>query len=314
MWWDGRMRAPLASLLMLLLSLPFSAAWGAPVSDQRDVLPDGELRLRMEAGRLVVRAGQEPKVLVEADLAPAQALRWRGNERGLALIIDDSTRLRPRDAEVRLTVPAGLRLVLSVGDAAVDAEGVGAAGLAVSGGNGDIRLASVAGSVAADSRAGRIEADLGNAGARVSTLSGAVVLRAAQGPSRLSVQTLSGTVDLSLAAPVAVKVETVSGAITARFDVLQSAEVQLESLRGDLTLDLAAGSAANLKLAAATGSIALPPDAVQQPEGSVRLGEGAGRVRMGSFAGGLTVLTTRVPAPTEAVTPITPPGARPASR
>lgn len=308
------MRAPLASLLMLLLSMPFSAAWAAPVSDQRDVLPDGELRLRMEAGRLVVRAGQEPKVLVEADLAPAQALRWRGNERGLALIIDDSTRLRPRDAEVRLTVPAGVRLVLSVGDASVDAEGVGASGLVVSGGNGDIRLSSVAGSVAADSRAGRIEADLSNAGARVSTLSGAVLLRAAQGPSRLSVQTLSGSVELNLAAPAAAKVETVSGAITARIDALQNSDVQLESLRGDLILDLAAGAPATLTLAAATGKIALPPDALQQADGSVRIGEAGGRVRMGSFAGGLTVLTTRVPAPTEAVTPVTPPGAGPASR
>ena len=308
------MRALFAPAVGLFLSLSFAAAWAAPVRDQRALQPDGELRVRMEAGRITVRAGTEPQALVEANLFPAQALRWRGDARGLALIIDDGTRLRPRDAELLLTVPAGVRLFLSVGDGAVDAEGVGAAGLVISGGDGDVRVVAAAGTLAASTRAGRIDAELGAADARLSTLSGAVVARSGQGPPRLTVQTLSGAVEVSLAAPERVTIETVSGDVAARFESLQGADVQLESLRGNVLLDVPQGVAASLELDAAKGKVALPPDAAQQPDGSVRLGEGGGRVVMGSFTGGLTVSATRVPARPEAVTPLTPPVANPPVR
>ena len=246
----------LAFVLSLLLAASPAAA--LPVSDERPLQPDGELRLRMERGSLLVRVGDAPLARIDADLQPGQRLLWAGDDASAALRVADPDRLQPRPATVAMTVPAGVRLVLDLGDASLDLLAAGGGGLKVRSDNGAVRLDTTASDIRVDTLAGPVDAGL-------------------SGPGRLRVSTLSGSITVRLAAPAEV-------------------DAALESLSGVIRLRAPAGAAYRVELAQGSGSAAWPAAAALAPDGSLRLGEGGGRVRIASFSGAVEVLAD-LPAP-----------------
>jgi len=240
-----------------LLLTAFAAA-ALPLSDERPLQPDGELRLRMDGGSLLVRVGDEPVARVDADLQPGQRLLWAGGPAGAALRVADPDRLQPRAATVALTVPVGASLVIDLGDASLDLLAAGGGGLRVRSANGDVRLDTAAPDIRVD--------------------------------------TLAGSVDVGLSGPGRLRVITLSGSITARLAAPAEVDAALESLSGAIRLRAPAGAAYRVELAQGSGSAAWPAAAALAPDGSLRLGEGGGRVRIAAFSGAVEVLAD-LPAP-----------------
>lgn len=267
----------------------FAAAWGLlalagmnapvsalPVSDRRPVDPAGELRLRMDAGRLVARPGAEPAIAVEADLPPGMALRWREVRDGWVLVVDDRERLLPREARVTLTVPPGLRLRIESGDASVDLEGVGGAGLVVRGGRSPVRIVSASG-----------------------------------GP--IAAETTGGSLRFEIDRPGRIRAATLGGSMEMRAIVLAEADVRLETLTGDVVLRVPVGGPATIRPRLAGGTLTLPAAAKATSDGRVQLGEGAGRVDLASLSGDAALLEdaglVAPPPPPPVAPPVAPPRA-----
>lgn len=262
---------------LLALAGMIDPASALPVSDRRPVDPAGELRLRMDAGRLVARPGTEAAIAVEADLPPGMALRWREVRGGWALVVDDRERLLPREARVNLTVPPGLRLRIDAGDAGVDLEGVGGAGLVVRAGRSPVRIASAnSGPITAETTGGDLRFEL-------------------ERPGRIRAATLGGEMDI-------------------RATVLVEADVRLETLSGGISLRVPVGGPATIRPRLARGLLTLPEAATATPDGRVRLGEGAGRVDIGSLAGDAALIEDAglVPPPSPPPPPPPPAGTTPA--
>lgn len=248
------MRAVVCLLLVLLPGL--AGAVLLPVIDTRPLAAEAELRLRMEAGRIELRAGNEPQVRLEGELAPGTRLRWQERVGGLALLIETPARLRPSPAVLRLVVPSSARLRLDVGDAEVLADGVGAGGLHLRGGRGDLQV------------------------------------QGGPGLRDLRIESTSGAIRIELPQAGRVRAESVAGRIELRLGSAEGAEVRLESFTGPLALHLPPGLPARLRLRQAQGPLLLPEEARLRPDGDVDLGEGegGGRITLQSFSGPVQVL------------------------
>jgi len=288
------MRAPRLTLACLvLLALPASARVVA-VAEERPLAAAQAFHLRVEAGSVQVRPGPSGAVRFEAALAPGQRVLWRESADRRVLVIDDSERLSPRPAALRISVPPEAPLVLHLGGASLDLLGVGARRLVVRG----AAEARVAGAFAAvDIVAdGPVDLRLDDPSGDVRAEGSAVRLLASGAADAVSVNARSGPATLDLESPRRVRATSTAGAITLRLGQAANADVLLESLSGDLRIDLVEAWPGSIIPLLARGEVDIPeamtPRRVPAAGGT---GEG-GRLVLRSFSGNARVAVVARPA------------------
>lgn len=274
------------------------ASVAAPLRDERPLATAQVLHLRLAAGDVVVRGGDAGRAVVEADLQPGQRLVWRETADRLVLVIDDSARLTPRAAAVRLLVPADASLALDLGDATLDLDGVGGERLVVRGGRGDVRLASAAAQVDVDTDAGRIDVRVDGARLRANSVAGAQRL-ASTGDGALAVATVSGAIDLRMAKGAPVRVSSVSGRVALVIDDTAGLDAHVDTLGGGIDLQVLGGKPFSATVAQARGRVAVPDAIERRPDGTLRFGEGGGTIRMASFSGAIDISVPASPVASE---------------
>ena len=222
-----------AAFALFAFVLGVTTAEALTVADERPIRPGQSFALRVDAGEVVVAAGEAGSVRVAADLQPGQRLAWRETSSRLALAVLDPARLSTRTARMRVNVPADASLALRLGVASLRLENVGGDRIRVEGG-GAIRIRTSARRVHVDSVDGPIDVDI-------------------SGPSRVRLSSLSGAVALGVAdaAGLNARVETVGGPITIR---------------------IAEGQTLDVVLTQASGTSTLPPGVILAPDGRLRIG------------------------------------------
>jgi hypothetical protein len=221
--------------LALLHAVPVGA-WAVSVAEERPLSAGQALHLRVDAGSVQVRLGEAGKVRVEAELAPGQRVGWRESSDRAALIVDDPERFSPRPVSLRVAVPSAARLVIHLGRGTLDLQGVEAERLVVRGGA-EVRVAGTfeAVDIAVDGPVDlRLDDPSGTVRAEGTEVS--VVARGVSGD--VVVDARRGAVTLSLDRPRRVRAMSVSGPISLRLGEASAADVLLDSLSGDLRVDL----------------------------------------------------------------------------
>jgi hypothetical protein len=196
--------------------------------------------ITLRTGRLVVRGTDRMTAELRSDDAP---YTLRSSAIGITIATSNdrgSSRSRSRSgsryadaSRLELTVPRGVRLIISAGSADVDVQDI-AGDVEVHGLSGDISLRAVGGRSMVETMSGDLQLTEGGNGARVTTMSGDITLRGVKGDA--DVHTTSGDVVLSMLRAASVKAESVSGDISFDGDVTDDAQLQLQSHSGDVTI------------------------------------------------------------------------------
>lgn len=282
----------LTSASLAILGLSAEAAV-VRVAEERPLDAGQALHLRLEAGSLEVRPGEAGKVGLEATLAPGQRVIWRESVDRRVLIVDDPERLSPRRSELRVAVPAGAPLVIHLGGASLDLQGAESPRLVVRGGSG----ARIAGAFdAADVRVdGALDLQLEGPTGDVRAEGREVEVVAQGAIGSVAVDAVGGPSTLALDRPRRVRATSVSGAITLRLGSASGADVVLESLSGDLRVDVVGAWPRAIVPQLATGDLSLPAAETPRVAAGAAVGEG-GRLVLRSFSGDARVESVAPPA------------------
>ena len=278
-----------------LLAFP-TATLGLVAVDERSLSPGQAFHLRIEAGEVQVRPGDAGKAGVQADLAPGQRIVWRESTDRQVLIVDDSERLVPRPSSLRLAVPPDTPLVIHLGRATLDLQGVGGEHLVVRGGAG-VRIvgAFMAADILVD---GPVDMTLEDASGDVRA-AGSTVRLVARGVSKaVSADALAGGIELVLDRPRRVRATSVAGPIALRLGEAADADVLLESLSGDLRVDLVDAWPGTIIPQLARGVFEAPEAMTPRIVPGATATAGGGRLVLRSFSGSVRVVVVPRPAGT----------------
>lgn len=279
----------------ILIALSVAAAVAATAADaalltEERALPEGRaVMLRIEAGNVVVEAGDPGIVAAEVDLLPGQRLLWREGLDHLVVVLDDSERVVPRPSAFRLRVPPTANLTLRLGDSALQLAGAGGQRLRVEGGRGDIVVASAAPDVVIETRQGAIDARIQGGRLATNSVGGRQRLEASA-QAEIEASSVDGPIEARLASGARVRLASVSGAI--RLDAADGAamDAQLETLAGDLELRLPSGEPFGVRVSQASGDVVLPPTYVPSGGGRWASASGGGVAQLVSFSGNIRVV------------------------
>ena len=291
--------------ILALLFLPLFAVCAqaaTPIDERRPVNADVQVRVENIAGSVKVRAGASDSVTIHGTLADgARPLRVEGDARRLSIIVEPESRegrgRRMSESHLEISMPASARLEVQVVSASIDVEGINGAGIELESVSGDIGYQGDATRVHLKSVSGDVTAQGAGRDWNVGTVSGGIVLPRAAGVVRA--ETVSGDVEVHLADIERVRMESVSGALSASGSLGAAGSLAMQSVSGVIELELAAAVDARIRASTFSGRV---ESSIGTPErsgigGGYRLdtvaGSGAGDVRLESFSGRIRIGTAR---------------------
>ncbi|HYW33111.1 MAG TPA: DUF4097 family beta strand repeat-containing protein [Gemmatimonas sp.] len=156
------------------------------------------------------------------------------------------------DARVEITVPRGVRVVISGGRADVEVDGIDG-DVEVRATSSDIMLRRLGGRAIVETLSGDIVVSEGVNGFRATTSSGDIEVQGLRGNA--DVQTHSGDVNVSGTDVTRFVVETITGDVTLDGSVTEDARVQVSTHTGDVLLRLPERSRGELQFSTFNGEI-----------------------------------------------------------
>lgn len=200
---------------------------------------------------------------------------------------------RMGETTLRLSVPRRAELNVEVVSASVDVDGTAGRRLSVESVSGALHLAGQPDECDLSSVSGRIEV----AGCRqrldVESVSGNVRVRDAGG--ELEFETVSGDINVDTARYRKLNAGTVSGTITIRGEVEADGRVEIESMSGDVSLQIAADASVDLHAETFSGRIRSDFGTVKSEDHGpgrsldTKIGRGGARVRIETFSGSIGI-------------------------
>ncbi len=248
--------------------------------------------LQLNAGTIVVTAATGSDIRVRASSENGR-VRLRASPT-LATLRAISGRGRGGDVEYEIAVPAGVRVLASVGRGDITVRGVRGdveARTTV----GDIELADIQGMVTIETVAGDVEAVRLRGGVRITTMNGDVDLTGVEGD--IVIESTSGDMTLSDIRSKVVRAEGVSGDIDFQGALQSDGRYEFTSHSGSVTMMLPPPTGALLTLATYNGSIESQFPITREPTQAnlaekrmqFRLGNGSARITVETFSGDITI-------------------------
>jgi hypothetical protein len=262
-----------------------------PVDEHRPLKADAKVTVSNIAGLIEVEAWDRNELALTGHLGEdVEKLEITGDEKSLRIEVKVPKTMfgsQDIDTELRLKVPAGVR---------IKASGVSA----------DVRVRGLKGEADLDSVSGDVAVEVGSARVRAHSVSGDVTVHAPNA-AEADAETVSG--DLSIIAGGDVGAKSVSGDVRVQARAVK--ELKAESVSGDLILDLDLGKDADVRAETLSGDVHLRVPA--EPEGALEMetfsgelhspwgkgladtksyrhdGSGKGLVRLHSFSGDVIV-------------------------
>ncbi len=248
----GRLHTVTTALCLAAVSAGPIAA--QVTSDTSFSLPrNAVVDITMRSGRLVVRGTDRSTAELRSD---DQRFDLRASGVGVVLAARDErendNRSRSRDRRLELTVPRGVRLVISAGSADVDVQDI-AGDVEIHSLSGDVTLRAIGGRMIVETLSGDVRLGDGSGEARVTTMSGDITLRDVRASA--DVHTTSGDVILSVLRAGQVKVESMSGDIRFDGDLAAAARVRFATHSGDVTMRLPEATRGTMELSTFNGEL-----------------------------------------------------------
>ncbi len=229
------------------------ARMGGPADTTFTLARNAIVDITVRRGYLVVRGSDRN----EAELRTRNsAYTLKSSGGGVALGVRDATgRTFTRDTEdsrVELTVPRGVRVVISAGTADVDIRDI-AGDVEVHSSNGDITLERLGGRAIVETLSGDLRLTDGVGDLRVTTSSGDVIASDVRGA--VDVQSTSGDLSVSGTRVPRLRLESISGDAEFEGSVTSDARLQISTHSGDVVLRLPEGTRGSLEFETHTGEM-----------------------------------------------------------
>jgi DUF4097 and DUF4098 domain-containing protein YvlB len=213
--------------------------------------------ITVRSGNVVVRGSDRDAGELRSS-SGAYTLRSTGV--GLVVGVGSSVRSVPRssrsddtgNSRLELTVPRGVRVVISAGRADVEVRDI-EGDVEVRSSSGDVTLSRLGGRAIVETLSGDLTIDEGARGLRVATSSGDVIARGLRGEA--SVHTTSGDVTLSGFELPRVTVESISGDASFEGSLAADGRLMLSTHNGDVLLRLADGLRGELEFFTHNGEL-----------------------------------------------------------
>lgn len=286
----------------LLLALPALA--GTPINESRPLAADGRVSVENLKGEIIVRTWDRPEVRITGALGEGvEKLLVEGGGDSVTIEVkypsggggwfSRGTESEPSRVEVMM--PATASLDVDSVSARVEVAGLRGGRLSVDSVSGEVQVReSRVMSVGIDTVSGDVDAALDSPDITLDSVSGDIQLAGGAG-EELSVDTVSGDATLRLGEVQRVRMETVSGDLELSARLARGGSLAADSVSGSVRLRLPADTSANLAVETFSGGISSPVGQVQTERHGpgkrlqARLGDGGGDIRVDAFSGDVKI-------------------------
>lgn len=283
-----RLVATFATILALALSPSLSLAQSDRADTSFALARNALVDITVRRGVLVIRGSDR----TEASLRSTGGLfTMRATGSGMTLgprqLAGRSFTRDTDEPRVELTVPRGVRVVISAGSADVEVRDI-EGDVEVRSNNGDITLERLGARAVVETLSGDILIQDGVGDVRITTANGDVIADGVRGEA--IVETTSGDVSIRGTRMPRVRFESISGDVEIEGSLATDARVQVSTHSGDVTLRLAEGTGGMLEFDTHTGELQTSRSLTTAGTAQNRAGKPAGQRY--EFGGGGSVLVT----------------------
>ena len=294
--------------IALLAIAPALAAAATPINQSRPLNGNGQVHIENIKGRIVVRTWAQPQVRITGSLGKgAEKLAISGDARSLSIEVkypdNGGWSLWGRgnrdvgDSILEVTLPRGASVDVDSVSADVDVQQMAGRRLSVSSVSGQVVVtASSPGQASFENVSGDTTLRITSNKVEADSVSGDIKLQGGLA-GEVSLESVSGNLALGAQSLSRLQVSTVSGDARLQAGLQPGGVIKGETLSGELSLRLPAGSNARLHAETFSGDISSPVGSVHREEHGpgksleTTLGAGGGQIRLESFSGDVTVET-----------------------
>ena len=249
----------------------------------------GTVDLTIVGGDIVVTGWDRREVRIIAE-SERGSLRLEQTTNRISLRDDRGRRFHGGDADYRVTVPVGTRVIMAATSGDLSATGT-RGDVEASSMSGDIEISDATGEVHVETLSGNIEVQRATGGVRVQAVSGDVTVRRASGP--VEVESVSGEIVLREITSKSVRAGTVSGEVEFEGPIAADGRYEMRSHSGDVRVMLPRGVNALVGVSTFSGEIDSDFELTLEPgerrpqhrQFQFRLGSGGARIDLESFSG-----------------------------
>lgn len=285
------------ALLLVLLAAPGLASAQSALHETRAVAADARIDISNVKGSVTVQGWDRAEVEISGTLGKnAQALKIEGDAAHLRIEVQgpaDKGWFNWRsdtlmgDTELQLKVPRQAALEIDSVSADISLDKVDGASLDVDSVSGKLRLDSGAKKIEIDSVSGTVELTASAADTHVETVSGNIRTRGLSG--KITLETVSGDIDADSNGYSSLEASSVSGSIRLRGTPADEPRFSVNTMSGDVQLQLPEATSAQLEASSFSGRIRSDFGNVDENELKVRLGDGRGKVEVETFSGDIEI-------------------------
>jgi DUF4097 and DUF4098 domain-containing protein YvlB len=282
----------IAAVLLMLASA--SAFAGQSVDKNWDIDANANISIENVAGSIEVRGWDRNQAQLTGELGNSvDELEINATDASLHISVVNRNQRNVDSTELKLMVPKGAGIDVSAVSAHIDIIGLDNEKLTASSVSGDVEVQASSRRVSIESVSGDLVFSGETARISAETVSGDMNLTGISGA--IEATTVSGDMELQAGLVDSVKLETVSGHMTAVLEVSGNGKLSAESMSGDVTLMLPASQAGSFKAQSFSGRINTDFGSVEQakhgPGSHMRhlTGNNGAEVRVESFSGNINL-------------------------
>jgi DUF4097 and DUF4098 domain-containing protein YvlB len=277
---------------VLLMCASISAVAGQAVDENWDIDANASISIENVAGSIEVSGWDRNEAQLTGELGNSvDKLEINATGASLQIAVINRNQRNVDSTELKLMVPTGASIDVSAVSADIDISGLDNEKLTANSVSGNVEvnassrrvtIESVSGDLAFSGETARISAETVSGDMNLSGISGEIVAT-----------TVSGDMELQADLVDSVKLETVSGDMTAVAEVSGNGKLSAESMSGDVTILLPASQAGLFKAQSFSGRISTNFGSVEQakhgPGSHLKYltGNSGAEVRVESFSGNI---------------------------
>ena len=280
----------ISALVMMLFTA--SAFAGQPVDKSWDIDANATISIENIAGNIDVRGWDRAEAHLTGELGDSvDKLEINATGSSLQISVVNRNQRNVDSTELRLMIPKGATIDASAVSADIDISGLDNEKLSANSVSGDVDVNAASRRVSIETVSGDLEFNGDTSRISAETVSGDMNLSGIDG--EIEATTVSGDMELQAGLVDSVKLETVSGDVTAVAEVSGNGKLSAESMSGDVTIVLPASQNGLFRAQSFSGRINTDFGSVEQakhgPGSHLKYlaGSNGAEVRVESFSGNI---------------------------
>jgi DUF4097 and DUF4098 domain-containing protein YvlB len=280
----------ISAVIMMLVSAPALA--GQSVDKSWDIDADATISIENVAGNIEIRGWDRNAAQLTGELGDSvDELEINATSSSLQISVVNRNQRNVDSTELKLMMPKGATIDASAVSADIDISGLDNEKLSANSVSGDVGVKAASRRVSIETVSGDLEFSGDTSRISAETVSGDMNLAGIAG--EIEATTVSGDMELQAGLVDSVKLETVSGDVTAAARVSGNGKLSAESMSGDVTILLPASQDGLFRAQSFSGRISTDFGSVEQarhgPGSHLKYlaGSNGAEVRVESFSGNI---------------------------